>query len=584
MPVPERTDDRANTEASQPADAGEARLVAELRGVSRQLEMKQKQLGRCEARFRDIIERNADAIVVVDAAGTIRFANQAAAELFSTPRERLTGSEFGFPLAGGETTEVDVVSGGVHRVAEMRVVRSEWDAQDAHIASLRDVTSRKRAESDARRLIQSEAARVVSEKSARRFRLLAEASEVLSSTLDVTESLDALVRLCVREIADWAVVHCTNDGDMPRRVHVRHRDDAKSEAATELRGIPIEAGRSHPMRGVLVSRRAVLLRDVAPEVLEHMSSNVREVELARTLGVRSCMLVPMVARGRALGAITFCRGDESEPFDDEDLALAEQVAARAAIAMDNARLFDEATRANQTKSDFLAVVSHDLRTPLTAILGYTDLLLMGVPAPLPDASRERVERIRASAKHLIYLINELLSFARLDAGREEVHAREVDLCEVVREVRSVVEPLAQEKQLGLVFDVPASAAPLTTDPDKVRQILLNLVGNAIKYTSAGSVSVELRPEAEHAGIHVRDTGPGIAPQHLGRIFEPFWQAEPTQRSHGGGTGLGLSVVKRLATMLGGRIEVESALGAGSSFTLLLPYAGATDIDRGMSLS
>jgi signal transduction histidine kinase len=570
MPAPERADQRPTEEAKQPAEV--TRLAAELRSVTRQLETRQRQLDRSEARFRDIIERNADAIVVVDSSGMIRFANRAATELFNAPLEELIGSDFGFPLVAGDTTEVDVLSAGVPHVAEMRVVRSEWDGADAHIASLRDVTLRKRAERDARRVIQAEAARVVADESARRFRLLAEASELLSSTLNTTASLDLLARLCVRggEIADWAVVYCLNGDDQPRRVHVIHRDPAKEAAAKELCAIPIDPRSVHPVLDVLKSRRSRVERDLSEIDLGNLTASSRELELTRILGIKSFMLLPMVARGRALGAITFVRDRHSTPFDANDLALAEQLTARAAIAVDNARLYDEANQANKTKADFLAVVSHDLRTPLTAIMGYSDLLLMGMPDPLSDGSRDRIERIRASAKHLVYLINELLSFARLDAGREEIHPQDVDLCEVVREVRSVVEPLAAEKSLELVIEVPEAPAQLTTDPDKVRQILLNLVGNAIKYTKTGGVTVKLLREKNHFRIHVRDTGPGIAPQHLGRIFEAFWQVESTQRSQGGGTGLGLSVVKRLTTMLGGRVEVQSVVGEGSLFTLSLP--------------
>jgi signal transduction histidine kinase len=381
------------------------RPAEDVRALQLELEKRRRQLERSEARFRDVIERNPDAQIVIDPDGMIRFANLAASRLFGRRLDELVGTQFGFPLVAGETTEVDLLAGGSARVAEMRVVLSEWEGTKAYIASLRDVTERKRAEQDARRLIREQAARAAAE------------------------------------------------------------------------------------------------------------------ELAR----------------------------------------------------ENALLYRQAQLANQRKADFLAVVSHDLRTPLTAILGYADLLEMGVPEHIPDKSRERVGRIRTSAKHLLYLLNELLAFARLESSREQPQLQDVELSDVVREVASVMEPLAAERDLELEVVTPPHAVTMRTDPDKLRQILLNLVGNAVKYTQRGEVRLILRPPtAENIAFEVSDTGNGIAQEHLTRIFEPFWQVDSSQRSHGGGTGLGLSVVKHLVELLGGQITVSSTIGEGSSFTVSLP--------------
>ena len=559
---------------SPPAHLDARRAPDQLRSLARELEIRTRQLARSEARFRDVIQRNADAILVVGADGTTRFANRAAEQLFGEHAESLVGSLFGFPLVAGETTEVDLVVSGASRVAEMRVVRSEWEGTEAYIASLRDVTERNRAEQNARRLIREQTARTVAEKSAARMRFLAESSSVLSASLDYDATLAALAHLCVPGMADWTVVYGLSDDGRLRRVEVAHCEASKLPTATALRDGPIDTGGPHPVLEVLKVRRSRLEREVSDEMLASMTSNAKELELARTLGITSYMLVPMIARERAIGAIAFVSASPERRFDEDDLALAEDIALRAALAADNALLYGEAKKANQTKTDILAVVSHDLRTPLTAIMGYAELLSMGIPEPIPAASAERVERIRTSANHLQYLIKELLAFARLDAGHETANLKDIDLRDVVRDVASVMEPLASQRQLRLHVDIPADAATVVTDPDKVRQILLNLVGNAVRYTQTGVVSVALTA-AEDGGVllHVRDTGPGIGENHLGRIFEPFWQADPTQRSNGGGTGLGLSVVKHLAALLGGRIEVQSKLGDGSVFTLALPKAG-----------
>jgi len=547
------------------------RRALDLPSLERELELRTRQLARSEARFRDVIDRNADAIFVVGRDGSIRFANRAAEQLFGRNDERLVGSLFGFPLVTGEITEVDLVVEGAPRVAEMRVVRSEWEGSEAFIASLRDVTERNRAEQDARRLIREQTARTVAEESAARMRFLAESSAVLSASLDYSATLAALARLCIPHMADWTVVWGLDDAGVPKRVDVAHCDASKSSLAAELRDIPFDSSGSHPVVDVLKQRQSRVVREVSDELLASTTTSPKELELVRALGITSYMLVPMIARERAIGAIAFVSSNLNRRFDGDDLALAEDIASRAALAADNAMLYSEAKKANQTKADFLAVVSHDLRTPLTAIIGYADLLSMGIPEPIPAASEERVQRIRTSANHLQYLIKELLAFARLDAGRDVAHLEEVDVRNVVRDVATVMEPLAAQRELQLEVDMPQSATTVLTDPDKVRQILLNLVGNAVRYTEKGRVKLTLA--AARGGelkLSVADSGPGVAPEHLGRIFEPFWQLDPTQRSHGGGTGLGLSVVKHLAALLGGRIDVRSKLGEGSVFTLTLP--------------
>jgi signal transduction histidine kinase len=478
---------------------------------------------------------------------------------------------FGFPLVTDETTELDLLCNGEPRVAEMRVVESEWEGQTACIASLRDVTERKRAEHDARELIREHAARAAAEEAARRLRFLLESSTLLASSLDYTATLSALARLCVSEIADWAVVYCIDDAGVPRPLEVAHREPAKAELLRELQRAPIGLDDAHPVLQVLRTGKSILARRVGDELLESVTRNTQHLEIVRDVGAASFMMVPIIARDRALGAIALVSADSSRQFDEQDLALAEDIAARAALAIANAQLYEEARKANKTKSDFLAVVSHDLRTPLTAIIGYVDLMQMGVPDQLPDATRQRLQRIRTSATHLLYLLNELLLFARLDAGREEVRLREVDLREIGREAAAVAEPLALDRHLRFHLNLPDNPVILRTDPDKVRQVLLNLVGNAVKYTERGDVWVELRDTSDHgAVIRVRDTGAGIAQHDLQHIFEPFWQVDSSHHPRDGGTGLGLSVVRRLVQFLGGEVSVDSVLGSGSTFTVTLP--------------
>lgn len=226
--------------------------------------------------------------------------------------------------------------------------------------------------------------------------------------------------------------------------------------------------------------------------------------------------------------------------------------------------------ANTAKSNFLAVMSHELRTPLSAIIGYEELLADGITGPVNDAQKHQLGRIKASAQHLLHLIDQILSYSRIDAGREVVQAEDVDANELAQDAATLVEPLAREKGLPLEVVVTGYPLPISTDSGKVRQILVNLLSNAVKFTPAGRVTLVVQHEGGVVRYVVRDTGIGIADKHRDQIFDAFWQVEQPSTRRVGGTGLGLSVTRRLARLLGGDVVVESHVGEGSAFTVLLP--------------
>jgi signal transduction histidine kinase len=226
--------------------------------------------------------------------------------------------------------------------------------------------------------------------------------------------------------------------------------------------------------------------------------------------------------------------------------------------------------ANRAKAEFLATISHELRTPLNAIVGYADLLGMGVVNSDPERGKEYVGRIGIAARHLAELIEEVLAFSRLESGREVVSSIRVSLGDLLDEIRVIAEPLAEDKKIQLDVHAPEEPIEVVTDARKLRQILLNIVGNAIKFTAEGGVTVESALEGEFFVLRVSDTGIGIDQDHIDRIFEPFWQVEQGTTRNVGGTGLGLTVTKRFVDLLGGSMQVDSEPGKGTTISIRLP--------------
>lgn len=277
-----------------------------------------------------------------------------------------------------------------------------------------------------------------------------------------------------------------------------------------------------------------------------------------TLGRRiyDYILVPVLGAGGEVEAVAGTTRDVTErKRAEEELREAKQLA----------------EAASQAKSQFLATMSHELRTPLTGVIGFAALIESEVLGPMTPSQREALARIKASSWHLVSIIDEILTLARAEAGRESARWEEADVAEIAREVVQVLEPQADAQGLALRAEGLEEPLRVSTDPGKVRQILLNLAGNAVKYTERGGVTVALdRDGADGFRIHVRDTGPGIVEEDRERIFEPFTQADGSHTRSMGGTGLGLAISRKLARLLGGDIALRSTVGEGSTFTLRLP--------------
>ncbi len=258
-------------------------------------------------------------------------------------------------------------------------------------------------------------------------------------------------------------------------------------------------------------------------------------------------------------------------LEREAHALSELARNEAETAMQQAQAArTEAESANGAKSDFLAVMSHELRTPLAAIMGYQELLADGITGPITDAQGQQLGRIKASARHLLSLIDEILTFTRLDAGRESVIEETVDLAQAMREAVEIIEPLAEAKKLEVAMTTPGAGVTIQSDSTKLRQILVNLLSNAVKFTEHGRVSLDGKVVSNEVHLTVTDTGIGIHPDHFNRIFDPFWQVEQKATRRAPGTGLGLTVTRRLANLMGGDVSVMSGEGQGTVFSVSLP--------------
>ncbi len=303
--------------------------------------------------------------------------------------------------------------------------------------------------------------------------------------------------------------------------------------------------------------------------------------LARELGWRAAAAAPMLREGVAIGCVLL-RRPEPGAFTQRQIQLLESFAAQAVIAIENVRLFTEIQEksrqlevASQHKSQFLANMSHELRTPLNAILGYTEMMVDGLYGNLPEKAQTTLERVQANGKHLLGLINDVLDLSKIEAGQLSLAIEDYSVGDMVATVMSATESLAKTKNIALVSALPQGLPRGHGDARRLTQVLLNLVGNAIKFTDEGKVEIRARQQGDRFKISVIDTGPGIAREDQAKIFEEFQQVDNTSTRKKGGTGLGLSISRKIVELHGGYISVESELGKGSNFKITIPINAAS---------
>ena len=328
-------------------------------------------------------------------------------------------------------------------------------------------------------------------------------------------------------------------------------------------------------RGQFFELEGSLLMQAITEQRIVVEGNYRDsgrplMRVAPDLALGPMLLAPLRAHGETLGVIAIARGVGDVPFRAREIARLTVLADHAALAVHKSLLLLQAQSADKAKGRFLATMSHELRTPLTALAGYNELLIDQVIGPVSNAQLDILERMRSVTTDLSAMIEEILSFSSLEEGREIVRPTEFLAEDLVRGAVSVVQPMADQKKLPVTVALPRASVRMSSDIDKVRQIVVNLLGNAVKFTERGGVSVRLDVRGEAVWIEVEDSGIGIPDDELVRLFRPFVQADSGLTRRHGGTGLGLYISRRLATLLGGHIEVVSVPGSGSTFSVVLP--------------
>jgi signal transduction histidine kinase len=390
------------------------------------------------------------------------------------------------------------------------------------------------------------------------------------STFNLQAVLDTLIESAARLCrADRASITLP-DGKSYRRA----ASFGFSEEFTALMDSkPLPVDRSNIVGRVVLEGKTVQVDDVRSDTeITYVTASMSQAGPTRTI-----LGVPMLRESVPVGVLVLTRA-EVEPFTDAQIALVETFADQAVIAIENVRLFEEIQDksrqlevASKHKSQFLANMSHELRTPLNAILGYTELILDNIYGEAPVRMRTVLDRVQANGKHLLGLINDVLDLSKIEAGQLVLSLNDYSIKEIVHGVYAAVESLANNKKLGFKIAVPPNLPPAHGDDRRLSQVLLNLVGNAIKFTDAGEIIVEAAAGNGAYTISVRDTGPGIAETDQAKIFDEFQQADSSQTKAKGGTGLGLSIARRIVELHGGRLWVESTPGHGSTFSFTVPF-------------
>ena len=552
----------------------------------------QREASRSFSLLRATLESTADGILVVDLDGKILNFNQKMTDMWEIPAEIFASGDDQRAIGAAlerlvhpddfmskvmelyrhpEEASYDVLELKDGRIFERYSQPQRIDdVAVGRVWSFRDVTARKHAEQHGNALAREQAARAEAENSEKRAALLAEASRVLSASFDYQTTLAALVRLAVPALADYCALDIVSADDSFERVGEAHVDPAKSALIRQVARFPRSAlTANHPLIRVVTTGVPVLEAVITPAFIRASFAEPEQRRTVEALEPRSLICVPLVNSGKPLGALTLVTSASGRRYEIADLSLAADLARRAAIVVEHARLFHEAQQATRARDDVLAVVAHDLRNPLNTVTMAISLMLENTPVENVQ-ERRQVEIVRRAADRMNRMIQDLLDVKRMESGRLGIDAQPESPASLVNDTIEMLRPIATGSTVALESDVSEDLLPVLADSARIQQVLSNLVGNAVKFTPRdGRVVVCAEPIDGGVRFGVKDTGPGIPPDQLPHIFGQFWQAMPSDRR---GIGLGLAIAKGIVEAHGGMIWVESQVGSGSNFYFTLPSA------------
>jgi PAS domain S-box-containing protein len=519
-----------------------------------------------------IVTISADAIICVDASQRIIFFNDGAESIFGYKVEEIIGqplealiperfrsthashvrqfgqSEVRARRMGERGQILGLRKNGEEFPAEAAISHLGTEPNKIYSVVLRDVTERRRAHETQR--------------------FLAEAGETLASTLGHEETLRNVARLAVPRIADACVVHAYYGGGF-HGVAAEHVNKVHGELLERQRSEhPIDADSNHPIAEVIRTARPIVWSGNKGSV-PNVESLISEVNDIFASAPASGIIMPLLARGQLLGVMGLYR--ENRSHDDNDLFLAEELARRAGLALDNARLYDLVNSGIRARDDMIGIVSHDLRNPVNAVKMLTGVMLdRHGREPLSTEMGNYASIIRQAAEQMDELIQDLLDVTRVEAGRLAVNLRSENTEEMLSDTLRTLAPVAAEKEINLRLNAPDDLPSVLADRDRFGQAISNLVGNAVKFSQrGGEIVVRVAVLDNEILFSVSDKGQGMNAEQLAHAFDRFWQSSRTDRQ---GAGLGLAITKGIVDAHGGRIWAESALGAGSTFYFTLPIA------------
>ena len=525
-----------------------------------------------------IIRSSDDAIVSKDLNSIVTSWNPAAERMFGYTAAEMIGRSIRTIIPDDRQYEEDEVLARIRAgeaVDHFETIRKRKDGSfidiSLTISPVRDETGTiVGASKIARDITERIRVRDAEERNRRQAAFLSRLTATFATSLEPRQILASLAELSVPYFADWCAVD-VEEGGRTERIALKHVDPAKEPLVSELR-------RRHenprtpmsPTHVIRTSEPAVVLDVDDSTLINAAGGDPEALRLLRNLGMLSYLCLPLRVQGRTIGAITMARSESGRRFDEEDVRIAEDAASRAALAVDNARAYEELQAANQLKDEFLATLSHELRTPLNAILGYSRMLRSGILKE--DRKAQALETLERNASSLTQMVEDVLDVSRIGAGKIRLQIQQVDLATVLRDALATITPAADAKGVRLEPILEQHAGPVSGDPDRLQQVIWNLLSNAVKFTPRGGrVQMRLQRVNSHVEVTVSDTGIGIREDFLPHLFERFRQGDSTTTRTHGGLGLGLAIARRIVELHGGRIQAFSpGEGKGSTFRVGLP--------------